>query len=137
MRQLVPCLRKRPGERVEVTDEFVANFTVRQIDLQRDVACHHHQVVHLAIDMRIGGLWRFGVRGCPLDRASRTPDLFSFECEQIFEVAVVPLCGVRGPAAVDAVGHRILREAGTLRVLPAKAHCFDRGDFRRRADFVG
>ena len=136
MRQLVPCLGKGLGKGVEIVQELLTNLAIFRIDLERDIAGHHHKVVHLTLDMRVRRLGRVRIDRRPLKRAGRAALLFPFELEQIFQIAVVPLRRIGRPAAFDAVGHRILGIALAARIVPAQAHRLHRGNFRACANLV-
>ena len=135
--QLVPGLGELLGKIGEVGQEPLADRTIDGVDLQRDIAGHHHQRMRLARDMRVGGVRRGLVHRRPLQSARWAACLFPFELEQVFEVAVVPLGRVGRPAPLDAVGHRELARAGAFGIVPAEAHLLDWRHFRRRADTVG
>ena len=135
--QLVPGLGEGLGEGVEVTEEFLADLAILGVDLQRDVRRHHHERVHLAGHVGVRGLGRVGVGRGPLQGAGRAFGLDPVELEEVFQVFVIPAGRVRGPAALDAVGHGVFGEAGALGVLPAEAHGFDGGDLGGRPHLIG
>src|SRR5664280_3802703 len=66
MGQLVPCLRKGLGERVEIVQEFFADLAIFGVCLECDVAGHHPQRVYFAGDVCVRCLGRTWVGRCPL-----------------------------------------------------------------------